>query len=337
MKRPPRGVIDAFFPAGATVASMGTGNINDTFKVKAGPQSFVLQRINPVVFDYPKQVALRLAWVHRVMSSKAITVPVPRKTQSGQVAAIDGDGDVWRSYAYVEGATPPTKTERDLRACGRAFGHYIKGIAFRYTQHLPPTTYCLHDFDYHYAELLRARKKDAFARAGAAQRDIDDVFRLADTIRSLPEYELWELAPVRVVHNDAKPVNLIMRPDRRMHVIDVDTTAPGQMLYDLGELVRTCGDTPERAAAIWNGFHDGWSQRLRLSEYEALPIAGPLMTAENALRRMKDHLSGDAYFRVKKAGDNRVKARQLVASARSQLKQLDELRDLAEVFYWERR
>ena len=313
------------------------GNINDTFKVKSGSQSFVLQRINPVVFDFPKLVAQRLAWVHKVMNSKTITVPAPRNTQAGSVAAIDSNGDTWRCYAYVEGVTPPTKTERDLRACGRAFGHYVNGIAFRYSQHLPPTTYCLHDFDYHYAELLRARKKDPVSRAADAQRDNDDVLRLADSIRALPEYELWEAAPVRVVHNDAKPVNLIMRSDRRMHVIDVDTTAPGQLLYDIGELVRACGDTPVRAAAIWNGFHDGWSQRLRISEYEALPIAGPLMTTENALRRMKDHLSGDVYFRVKKAGDNRTKARQLAASARAQLKQLDELRDQAELLYWERR
>lgn len=337
MKRPPRAVIDAFFPHGAVVGSLGAGNINDTFKVKSGSQSFVLQRINPAVFDFPKLVAQRLAWVHKVMNSKAITVPVPRSTHGGEIAFIDDTGGTWRCYVFVEGVTPPTKTERDLRACGRAFGQYIKGIAFRYSAHLPPTTYRLHDFDYHYAELRRARKKDPFARADAASRDIDDVLRLADTIRALPEYELWDLAPVRVVHNDAKPLNLIMRADRRMHVIDVDTTAPGQLLFDVGELVRACGHTPERAAALWNGFHDGWSQRLRISEYEALPIAGSLMTVENALRRMKDHLSGDVYFRTLKPGDNRTKARQLVASARAQLKQLDELRDQAEVFYWERR
>lgn len=57
------------------------------------------------------------------------------------------------------------------------------------------------------------------------------------------------------------------------------------------------------------------------SERDLLPLAGPLMTFEAALRFLTDHLAGDVYFRVDHPGQN-------LARARAQLALLERLNEL---------
>jgi hypothetical protein len=44
-------------------------------------------------------------------------------------------------------------------------------------------------------------------------------------------------------------------------------------------------------------------------EYNALPLAGPVMAFENAIRFLTDHLSGDVYFRIHREAQNLDRAR----------------------------
>jgi hypothetical protein len=64
---------------------------------------------------------------------------------------------------------------------------------------------------------------------------------------------------------------------------------------------------------MFEAFARGFLSRLRgiltPREIELLPMGAKMMTLENGLRFLADHLNGDLYFRVHRAGHNLARAR----------------------------
>jgi hypothetical protein len=114
-------------------------------------------------------------------------------------------------------------------------------------------------------------------------------------------------------------------------VLDLDTTMPGSILADVGELVRSgtrtiAEDVAElapvargRLEAVVGGFLDGWGLPLDPAEAAALPVAGAVLTVENAVRFLTDHLDGDVYFAVDGPGHNLRRHRAAVVQGRALL------------------
>jgi N-acetylhexosamine 1-kinase len=134
----------------------------------------------------------------------------------------------------------------------------------------------------------------------------------------------------RLVHNDAKIANVLFDPvsGRARWVVDLDTVMPGSVLHDFGDLVRSSvapvpEDAPDQAAdpdlfeALATGFLRGAGDALAPGEVELLETAGRLITYEQAVRFLTDHLAGDRYYRVATPGHNLVRARAQLALLRS--------------------
>ena len=67
----------------------------------------------------------------------------------------------------------------------------------------------------------------------------------------------------------------------------------------------------------------GWITR---PEVALLPLSGPVVVYEEAVRFLTDHLAGDVYFRIFRPGQNRDRCRvqiRLLASMLEQLPALD--------------
>ncbi len=111
---------------------------------------------------------------------------------------------------------------------------------------------------------------------------------------------------------------------RARAVLDLDTTMPGMAIADLGELVRSsvAATTEEGAAGAGpvrsirrgsspssRGILAGCDDRLTGDERSFCTWAGPLMSFENAIRYLADHLDGDRYFAIDRVGHNLVRAR----------------------------
>jgi hypothetical protein len=123
-------------------------------------------------------------------------------------------------------------------------------------------------------------------------------------------------------------------------VIDLDTVMDGTVLCDFGELVRsgTCPaaeDERDLAAirfeselfeALAEGYLVGTGGFLTPGELEAMPLAGPTLTLENAVRFLADHVSGDVYFHIHREGHNLDRARAQLRLARLMLEGLDRTR-----------
>jgi thiamine kinase-like enzyme len=138
------------------------------------------------------------------------------------------------------------------------------------------------------------------------------------------------------VHNDAKAANLLVDDSgtRQPVVVDLDTVMPGTILWDVGDMVRSCTGTSDESArhvlfdqgryrALLRAWLEETESLLTPPERDAIPVAGPVVTFEQAVRFLTDHLHGDVYFRIARPGENLVRAR-------NQLSLLESMRQVLE-------
>jgi len=117
---------------------------------------------------------------------------------------------------------------------------------------------------------------------------------------------------------------------------------PGLALFDFGDMVRTmtvsaredeanCDDVVMRMdyyEAITEGYLDAVGAFLSQDEIQHLPDAGKIITFENGLRFLTDHLDGDRYFRISREYQNLDRCRTQLALVRSIDAQLDSMRSM---------
>jgi hypothetical protein len=131
--------------------------------------------------------------------------------------------------------------------------------------------------------------------------------------------------PERVTHNDTKINNVLIddHTGEGICVIDLDTVMPGSLLYDFGDLVRmgaatAAEDEPDLDKvgldlnlfeALAHGYLDAGGDFLTPLERELLAFSGRLITYEQGMRFLTDHLNGDTYYKIHHPGHNLERAR----------------------------
>ena len=344
----PVGLLDAFGVRGAIehVERLTGGHIHGTWAITVtdaiGVSSrYVAQSLNAYVFaDLPAcednlariDAHFRAAGVAGV--EVLVAVPRLRRTAAGAVHWTDAGGTTWRLADYVESTVAGT-TARDAAQAyeaGLAFGRYVHVLSSIGGGPLAVTIDRFHDLRWRCEQLDDAVAEDRFDRRNECRDTVSAARLIAARIIDLID-DLATL-PVRSVHNDAKVANVRFdeRTGRAACIVDLDTTMPGTVVYDVGELLRTATTTMaeddssgldaasvtvdgERVEAVVGGFVDGAGALLVEVERAAMAHAGPLMAAENAIRFLADHLRGDVYFGAERAGHNLDRARTQLAIA----------------------
>jgi Ser/Thr protein kinase RdoA (MazF antagonist) len=141
--------------------------------------------------------------------------------------------------------------------------------------------------------------------------------------------------PLRVAHFDAKADNFVVDDGGRVRaLIDLDTVMSGSWLWDVGDLARsTTGtraeDEPDdmafdgdRFAALIDGYRGETDPILTATERDGLALAPLIVTFEQAVRFLTDHLAGDVYYRVARTGHNLDRCRAQLALLESMADQL---------------
>ncbi len=328
----------------------GSGHIHDTFVgtyAHDGAQiRFVHQRLNTDVFQDPEglmeNVARITGHLREKLEQRGVASPERRcltlvPARDGQPCHVDADGGVWRTFGFVEGSRTLDVLARPEQAfeVARAFGAFAEMLADLPPPPLRITIPDFHDLGRRFAAFDSAVRVDAKGRAATAQAEIDLARRRYEQMRGELD-GLGEALPRRVFHHDCKVNNVLLDAvsGEALCVIDLDTTMPGTVLSDFGELVRsgTCRspeDTrdlggmrlePELFAALARGYLEGAGPLLGDAERHALPLAGAVLTLMNAIRFLTDHLEGDTYFRIQRPGQN-------LDRARAQLRLLELLRE----------
>jgi Ser/Thr protein kinase RdoA (MazF antagonist) len=330
----------------------GSGHINDTYAAtydQAGAAvRYIHQRINGHVFRQPVQLMENVARVLSHTASRLEGVPdadrrvltlVPAR--DGRPYVIDEAGAVWRTYRFIEHTRTHDIVETPAQAevAARAFGQFQALLA-----DLPGAR--LHDTipDFHHTR----RRFDACAAAIAGDpcnRALDArdatafaLAREADADRLLDAAARGEV-PERVTHNDTKINNVLMdaTTGEALCVVDLDTTMPGLVAYDFGDMVRTATNVaaedepdptrvhsrPEMFEALVRGYLSSAGSFLTQAEIAWLPFAGLLLAYEQGLRFLSDHLQGDTYYPVRRPGHNLERARAQFALVTSIERQMD--------------
>jgi aminoglycoside phosphotransferase (APT) family kinase protein len=339
--------VAAEFSAGSeiTLEPGSGGHIHDTWFVTTRYDDFVLQRLNVGVFvdcvRMMENVLRVLSHLRSRVRKRRLPEPdrrvlTPVRARGGGALVFDEEGTPWRAFRRVERAlsyevgTSPAITFQ----IGRAFGQFFDDVQDLPGGPLPEAIVGFKDFVRRRRDFELVADADPYDRARSSKAEIEAVrhhHRLVDDLVSLRKRGLLRQ---RTVHNDARVNNVLLDAvtGEALCVIDLDTVGTGTVLYDFGDLLRSAtvtaaeddGDQPDLAVrddllqAAVRGYLREAGLLLTVDELSLLPLAGPLMAYENALRFLTDHLVGDVYYRISHPGQN-------LARCRTQLRVLDAL------------
>ena len=358
-------VLGAFDLGGAVdgVEAVLEGHINRSWVATArsagGPASrFFLQRINEAVFREPARVMENVARVTRhltaALAREGAREPARRAlrlvpTRAGATFHRDAEGGVWRVYPYVEGTCvrEHVTSRAEAREVGRAFGTFQRLLASYDGARLHETIPRFHDAAGRLEALESALATDRAGSADAAREEIEAALARRAMARILPPLLAAGALPERIAHNDAKSSNVLLdaATGEALCVVDLDTVMPGTLLSDFGDMVRsatspTAEDETDLGAiaaepALFAGLAEGYLAEagtiLTATERDLLVVAGQIITWEQAVRFLTDHLDGDRYYRVAYAGHNLVRARTQLALLDSLERQAEEFGGVIEV------
>ena len=233
-----------------------------------------------------------------------------------RLAFVDADGEQWRTFHFIEGASSRDAVGSALEAgaAAEAFGRFLAQLVDLPGPRLHETIPHFHDARARFEQLVAAAKADEHGRLAGCRRDFEFVLGAGESW-SRAAQALRGGLPERVTHNDTKINNVLLddATGEGVCVIDLDTVMPGLALYDFGDLRRARATSPARRgrarslakvrvdpqlfAALVEGYLRGAGAALLAAERDELAFAGQLMTLLLGMRFLADHLAGDRYFR----------------------------------------
>jgi Ser/Thr protein kinase RdoA (MazF antagonist) len=322
-----------------SVAPYGSGHINHSycavFEQGGRRERFLLQRINTHVFPDPAALMENIERVTTHLGKKFGRVDGGRRVltlirarpgrvgQDGRPWHLDEEGGFWRMYEFIEGARSYDVVETVAQAyeAARAFGEFQGMLGDLHSPRLHETIPGFHSTPKRLAALKRAIEADSLGRAEGAEREIAFALERESVTRLLVEAGL----PERVTHNDTKINNVLLdeRTGKGICVIDLETVMPGLAPFDFGDMVRTmsCRAAEDERnlslvqvdmglfEALTRGYLSVAGGFLLDLEKRVLVQAGRVITLEQGIRFLADHLEGDRYFKVHRAGQNLDRAR----------------------------
>jgi len=345
--------------------SFGSGHINDTYCLtceKDGRQlHYILQRINHQVFKNPPQMMENIRRVTNHIRRKlqeqqnklASRQLVVIETKDGADFCRDGNGNYWRVYNRIENTVTYDTLESPELAyeASQMFGWFAAMLTDLPGPPLYETIPDFHTTPKRFKTFTEVLRQDPCNRAKDAGAEIDFVLENADICDVLLNHASKGEIPVRITHNDTKINNVLL--DEKMHkgvcVIDLDTVMPGLSLYDFGDMVRTATnpaeeDEPDLSKVtmrmpiyemLLKGFAEETHKFLTPAEKKNMVFAGKLITFEQMIRFLADHLAGDTYYKIRREGHNLDRCRTQMKMAQSIMAQEEAMNTLADSVFKE--
>jgi len=335
-------VLSHFMVPGTLVSTgrFGSGLINETwlceFIDRGTIRKFILQRINRTVFARPDLVMenteivtehLQARLRREGVSDPAAVIPALVRARSGRLFHVDGAGDYWRIYHFIEEGLVLDTVQDDAHAyeVGRGLGRFQELVSDLAPKRLHDTLPGFHHTPTYLTELDKAVRHDVQGRRAIAGAEIAFVEARRKLAPLLTDLMASGRVPVRVVHNDPKVNNVMVHAatGKALCMLDLDTVKPGIVHFDFGDCVRSAANTAgedapdlgkvvfdlSRYAALSRGYLDEARSFLTPAEAELLPASVKVITFELGVRFLADFLRGDTYFRVSRPDHNLHRSR----------------------------
>jgi len=345
--------------------SFGSGHINDTYCLTCEKDSrqthYILQRINHEVFKNPpammenirrvtNHIRRKLQEQQNILASRQLVVI---STKDGADFFRDDQGNYWRVYNRIENAFTYDILESPEQAyeAARMFGRFAALLTDLPGPPLHETIPDFHTTPKRFKTFMEVLQQDPHNRAKDVRPEIDFVLENADICDVLLNHVSKGEIPVRITHNDTKINNVLL--DEKTHegvcVIDLDTVMPGLSLYDFGDMVRTATNPAEEDEQdlskvtmrmpifemLLKGFAEETHKFLTPTEKRNLAFAGKLITFEQMIRFLADHLAGDVYYKIHREGHNLDRCRTQMKMVQSIIEQEEAMNTLADSIFQE--
>ncbi len=335
-----------------------------------GRRRGLLQRINEHVFTRPRRLMENVERITRHVAGKLgpgnrrrrlTLIPADsgrtwieiRSASEGSGRGRGGHGadGWWRMYELIEDVTTrvtASSADQVFRAA-QAFGRFQGMLADLPPPPLFETIPRFHETSSRFDALDEVLRGEPEGRQAATRRrQAEPEIRAAAAHRHhagrLMEAEARGV-PRRTVHNDCKISNVLFdrQSGEALCVVDLDTAMPGLAAFDFGDMARSMahgahedsrdpGEAEvdlELFRALSRGYLDG-ARFLSAEERETLVDGALVLTLEQAVRFLTDHLRGDVYFRVERPGQNLDRCRVQFALLESLVARAGDLRRIVD-------
>ena len=309
------------------IQTFGTGLINHTWKVTAGSNTYIFQRINETVFTQPPDIDdnIRLLSTHLQQVHPGYFFVAPVEMMDGQTLLFAPPHGYFRLFPFVDGShsIDVVKTPEQAYEAATQFGRFtrlLKGVDVKRVKITIPR---FHDLSLRYGQFSTALKNGNKSRIKGS---LDSINKLNGYDRIVKEFEHirqsinWKQ---RVTHHDTKISNVLFnQQDKGICVIDLDTVMPGFFISDVGDMMRTYLSPVSEEEndftkievrdlfykAIVEGYYNEMKWELTTEEQGYFFYAGKFMIYMQALRFLTDHLNDDVYYGAAYPGHNFVRA-----------------------------
>lgn len=347
------------------IEQLTKGYINQTYRVDtmddAGKKhSYTLQRINTNVFRDVDALMDNFALTTEHLKDKFL---LPGHTNKGSIQTIkntvDGkkylkdDSGCWRMLTHFTGVYSldiPDCTDTFYHA-GKSFGMFIKCMADIPCDKVHEVIPNFHNTMSRYRDLEKVVEKDPVDRLKEVKPELEYVRELVNSgqLGIITEaIEKGEI-PLRICHNDCNLNNILFDDETHLPVavIDLDTVMPSTPLYDYGDSMRigtnTAKDDEKDLSKVScdlemyenyaRGYLEACGDMLTKRELELLPYSSIVISSEDGIRFLMDHIDGDTYYNIFYAGQNLDRCRTQLALVKDMMKKLPEIKKILRNIY----
>lgn len=347
----------------ASIEQINKGYINRTYQVQTLSKhghihKYILQRINVNVF--PDVGALMSNFVlttehlsqHLQMPGQhgRGTVQTLRPTKDGKLYYCDESG-YWRVMTYfdhVYSLDIPDTPEVFYHA-GVSFGRFIKAMSTVDAEKIREVIPNFHNTKSRYQDLEASIARDPVGRVAEVATEIAFVRARTDLFGKITEALESGRIPTRICHNDCNLNNILFDNETHLPVaiIDLDTVMPSSPLYDFGDSMRIGTNTAkddekdlskascdlQLYAQYARGYLEACGDILTGEELALLPYASLVITSEDGIRFLMDHIDGDTYYQISYPGQNLDRSRTQLKLLEDMERKLPEIRAILQRIY----
>ncbi len=337
--------------------SFGSGHIHETFFIESAEKdkdNYILQNINNKVFRNIPELQENLERVTVHLHKKISVIPgsdikreclqmIPSK--DGKSWITDDYGNFWRMFVFIENHRSYDIVDSPDKAFegGKAIGRFQALLADLPGKPLNETIPDFHNVEMRLDSFRHTLRKDPARRVNETKNETEFILKRADEMIIIQKLGREGKIPVRITHNDTKFNNILFdENDKSLCIIDLDTVMPGYFHSDFGDAIRTGANIAaedekelskirmdiELFEAYARGYLSETFNTLNGIEKEYLAFAPLLMTFEQALRFLTDHIDGDKYYKIHHENHNLQRTRSQIRLLESMEEQYGEMREI---------
>ncbi len=346
-----------------SIEHINKGYINRTYRVETISENnnihkYILQRINTSVFPdidaLMGNFQLTTAHLSRNLnmpgSHKRGAVQTLRKTKAGKLYFEDSSG-VWRMMTYFDNVYSldiPENTKVFYYA-GVSFGRFIKAMSSLDAENIKEVIPNFHNTLSRFSDLENAISLNPENRVEGVRAEIDFIRARKGLFGKITRALESGVIPTRICHNDCNLNNILFDEETHLPVaiIDLDTVMSSSPLYDFGDSMRIGTNTAkddekdlskvscslELYEAYARGYLEACGDILSKEELELLPLSSLIITAEDGIRFLMDHINGDTYYHIDYQGQNLDRARTQFKLLEDMEKKLPEIKRILQRIY----